>query len=102
MLKRGEHEAAMEMLAEASQLRPTDVELAETVAELLCEARKRKEAREFAERAVALEGDSVRGFKVLGQVFKAKGDVAKARKHLQRAWELNTMDPEVRAELQTL
>lgn len=102
MLKRGEHEAAMEMLAEASQLRPTDTELAETVAELLCEAKKWKEAREFAERAVALEGDSVRGLKVLGQVFKAKGDVAKARKHLQRAWELDPMDPEVRAELQTL
>lgn len=103
MLKRGEHEAAAEMLAEASQLRPTDVELAVSVAELLLqEDGKLKLAQEFAERAVSLEGHSVRALKVLGQILQHLGDSVGARKNLQRAWELDPMDREVKAALQTL
>ncbi len=102
MLKRGEHEGAIEMLSEASQLRPTDSDLAATVAELLCGAKRLKLAREFAQRAVSLDGDSVQAHKVLGQILKGLGNVVQARKHLQRAWELDPMDREVRAELQTL
>lgn len=103
MLKRGEHEAAVEMLAEASQLRPTDGELAANVAELLLqEDGKLKLAQEFAERAVSLDGKSVRALKVLGQILQQLGDTVGARKNLQRAWELDPMDREVRAALQTL
>ncbi len=102
MLKRGEHKNALEMLSEASQLRPTDAELAATVAELFLNERDFKAAREFAERAVSLDSESVNSLKVLGQIFKQLGKVASARKYLQRAWELDPMDREVRAELQTL
>ena len=102
MLKRGERKNAIEMLSEASQLRPTDAELAATVAELLLKERDLKTARAFAERAISLDGDSVNSLKVLGQIFKQLGKVASARKYLQRAWELDPMDREVRAELQTL
>ena len=102
MLKRGEHENAIKMLSEASQLRPTDAELAATVAELLLKERDLKAARKFAERAVSLDAESVNSLKVLGQIFKQLGRVGSARKYLQRAWELDPMDREVRAELQTL
>jgi curved DNA-binding protein CbpA len=102
MLKRGEQEAAIEMLAEASQLRPTDAELATTVAELLRDDGKLKLAQEFAERAVSLEGDFVRALKVLGQILKHLGDATGARKNLQRAWELDPMDREIKAALQAL
>ncbi len=102
MLRRGEHQNAIEMLSEASQLRPTDAELAATVAGLLLKGRDLKTAREFAERAVSLDAKSVTSLKVLGQIFKQLGKVASARKYLQRAWELDPMDPEVKAELQTL
>ncbi len=102
MLKRGEHKNALEMLSEASQLRPTDAELAAPVAELFLNERELVAAREFAERAVSLDAESVNSLKVLGQIFKQLGKVAAARKYLQRAWELDPMDREVRAELQTL
>ncbi len=102
MLKRGEGKNAIEMLSEASQLRPTDAELAATVAELLLKQRDLKAAREFAERAVSLDAESVSSLKVLGQIFKHLGKVSLARKYLQRAWELDPMDREVRAELQAL
>lgn len=102
MLKRGEQEAAIEVLVEAAQLRPTDGELAASVAELLFGAKKLNLARDFAKRAVSLDSQSVRAHKILGQVLKGLGDVAQARKHLQRAWELDPMDRDVRAELQSL
>ena len=38
--------------------------------------------------------------KAAGEIYRKGGDSAKARKHLQRAWELDPMDKGIRQALQ--
>jgi len=85
------------------QLSPTDAELAFKLSTLLAEVGADLEkAALYGERAVALDEDNLRFRKALGQVYRRAGDASKARKHLQRAWELDPMDKEIRMALQTL
>ena len=103
MLLRGDRAGAAELLEEAVQLSPTDAELAHKLSNLLAElGADLEKAALYGERAVALEEENLTFRKSLGQVYLRAGDVQKARKHLQRAWELDPLDKEIRMALQTL
>jgi curved DNA-binding protein CbpA len=103
MLLSGDRAGAAELLEEAAQLSPTDAELAQKLAELLAGLEGGLEkAALYAERAVALDEESIPFRKLAGEVYRKAGDSQKARKHLQRAWELDPMDKEIRQALQTL
>jgi len=103
MLLSGDRSGAAELLEEAAQLCPTDAELACKLAELLCSLRGELEkAALYVERAVSLDEENVKFRKLAGEIHRKAGDAARARKHLQRAWELDPMDKEVRQALQTL
>jgi tetratricopeptide (TPR) repeat protein len=91
MLLQGDRAGAAELLEEAK--------LSTLLAEIGADLEK---AALYGERAVALDEDNLRFRKSLGQVYRRAGDAAKARKHLQRAWELDPMDKEIRMALQTL
>ena len=52
--------------------------------------------------AAGLPGGAAHLRKLLGRICRSLGNDVEARKHLQRAWELDPMDKEVRAELQAL
>ena len=94
---------AAELLEEAAQLCPTDAELAFKLADLLFAiGGELEKAALYAERAVSLDEENVRFRKRAGEIYRKAGDAAKARKHLQRAWELDPMDKEIRQALQTL
>ena len=103
MLLAGDRAGAAELLEEAAQLCPTDAELAFKLADLLFTiGGELEKAALYAERAVSLDEDNVRFRKRAGEIYRKAGDEAKARKHLQRAWELDPMDKEIRQALQTL
>ncbi len=103
LLGRGDRKGALEFLLEAAQLLPTEAQLAATVAVLLFETDGDLAlAAEFGERAISLDCDTFDLHKLMGRIYRARGDVSGARKHLQRAWELDPMDREVKAELQAL
>jgi tetratricopeptide (TPR) repeat protein len=103
MLLRGDRAGAAELLEEAVQLSPTDAELAHKLSNLLAEiGADLEKAALYGERAVALDEENLAFRKSLGQVYRRAGDVQKARKHLQRAWELDPLDKEIRIALQTL
>lgn len=103
MLLAGDRAGAAELLEEAAQLSPTDAELAHKLAELLIGLEGGLEkAALYAERAVSLDEDNVRFRKSAGEIYRKAGDSQKARKHLQKAWELDPMDKEIRLALQTL
>ena len=91
------------LLEEAAQLSPTDAELALKLAELLAGLEGGLEkAALYAERAVALDEENKAFRKSAALIYRKAGDSQKARKHLQRAWELDPMDKEIRQALQTL
>jgi len=103
MLLAGDKAGAAELLEEAAQLAPTDAELAFTLAALLAGLQGGLEkAALYVERAVALDEENLHFRKSAGDIYRKAGDPAKARKHLQRAWELAPMDKEIRQALQTL
>jgi len=103
-LGRGEDERAFELLSEAFQLKPTDAEVAYKVAELcrrLFEDEPQR-ALEYAERASELDPRVVAHRKLLGLIYLDLGRKAEARKELQRAWELDPMDKDVKQALGSL
>jgi len=103
MLLAGDKAGAAELLEEAAQLAPTDAELAIKLAELLAGLEGGLEkAALYVERAVALDEENLRFRKSAGEIYRKAGDATKARKHLQKAWELAPMDKEIRQALQTL
>ena len=103
MLLAGDRAGAAELLEEAAQLSPTDAELAHKLAELLCGLEGGLEkAALYVERAVSLDEENLRFRKSAGEIYRRAKDVQKARKHLQKAWELDPMDKEIRQALQTL
>lgn len=99
LLERGQVEAALEALTEAAQLAPTDAGLACQIAELLEKSGALATAIEYANRAVDLEEENIAYRKRLASLYKSAGQAEAARKQLQRAWELDPMDDEVKAEL---
>jgi len=103
MLLRGDRAGAAELLEEAVQLSPTDADLAHKLSTLLLEiGADLEKAALYGERAVSLDEENLSFRKSLGQVYRRAGDAQKARKHLQRAWELDPLDKEIRMALQTL
>jgi curved DNA-binding protein CbpA len=103
MLLQGDRAGAAELLEEAVQLSPTDAELAHKLSNLLADlGADLEKAALYGERAVALDEENLRFRKTLGQLYRRAGDAQKARKHLQRAWELDPLDKEIRIALQTL
>jgi curved DNA-binding protein CbpA len=103
LLLLGDRAGAAELLEEAAQLCPTDAELAHKLSNLLFEmGSDLAKAGLYGERAVALDEDDLRFRKSLASVYRRAGQPDKARKHLQRAWELDPLDKEIRLALQTL
>ncbi len=103
LLLHGDRAGAAELLEEAAQLCPTDSELAHKVSNLLFEiGSDLAKSALYGERAVSLEEDNLRFRKALAAVYRQAGLPQKARKHLQRAWELDPLDKEIRLSLQTL
>lgn len=103
LLLHGDRVGAAELLEEASQLCPTDAELAHRLSNLLADlGSDLAKAALYGERAASLEEDNVRFRKSLAAVYRRSGEPQKARKHLQRAWELDPLDKEIRLALQTL
>jgi curved DNA-binding protein CbpA len=99
LLERGKLDEALEVLTEAAQLAPTDAGLASQLGELLGKAGVVPTAIEYALRAVELEENNVEYLKALSHLYKRDGQIEAAREHLQRAWALDPMDDEVKAEL---
>jgi len=103
LLLHGDRAGAAELLEEAAQLCPTDAELAHKLSNLLAEmGTDLAKAALYGERAVALDEDRLPFLKSLAQIYRRAGEPQKARKHLQRAWELDPLDKEIRQALQTL
>jgi len=103
LLLHGDRAGAAELLEEAVQLCPTDAELAHKLSDLLFEiGGDPVRAALYGERAVALDEDDLRFRKSLAAIYRRAGQPQKARKHLQRAWELDPLDKEIRLALQTL
>jgi curved DNA-binding protein CbpA len=103
MLLRDDRTGAAELLEEAAQFCPTDAELAHKLSSLLFEiGSDLAKAGLYGERAVALDEDELRFRKSLAAVYRRAGQSEKARKHLQRACELDPLDKEIRMALQTL
>jgi curved DNA-binding protein CbpA len=103
ILLRGDRAGAAELLEEAAQLSPTDAELAHKLAELCASLEGGLDkAALYIERAVSLDEESLRFRKAAGDIYRKAGDSQKARKHLQKAWELDPMDKGIRQALQTI
>ncbi len=103
LLLHGDRAGAAELLEEAAQLSPTDAELAHKLSNLLLGiGADLAKAALYGERAVALDEDDLRFRKALAGIYRQAGEPQKARKHLQRAWELDPLDKAIRLALQTL
>jgi curved DNA-binding protein CbpA len=98
-LLNGETAAALDAFAEALERSPTDAALAVQTAGLALQLRDFNRAIQFAECAAALEERDVRTRKLLGMVLRAAGKREEARRALQRAWELDPTDREIKAAL---
>jgi tetratricopeptide (TPR) repeat protein len=100
LMKRGQTKDALPFLEEAFKLQPTDAEAAFQIADLVLELTKDLEkAREFVEHATALDERNTHYRKTLGRLYKNAGLMDRAREEFRRAWELDPLDKEVRAEL---
>ena len=103
LLVRGQAEAAVEFLVEAARLLPTDAPLSMCVAELIVEEQgDLEEAIEFGRQAVELDERNAEYRKKLGMIYRTAGNLTQARRELQRAWELDPMDREVKTALSTV
>ena len=100
LLASGDIPGGIDALARAFTLVPTDAALAFRVAKIAFENQIEPERTvEFAECAVALEEESTEYRKLLGMVYKFAGRADEARRELQRVWELDPLDKEVKAAL---
>jgi len=98
----GERAEALEAFAGAFELNPTQAVLARRVCELATELQDLQRAAQFAECAVALDEEDTESRKRLGFLYRALGRREEARRALQRVWEANPMDKEVKAALREL
>ena len=98
----GERREALQAFADAFDLAPTDATLARRVSQLSQELGDLQRAVQFAECAVALDEEDQAQRKVLGLLYAQVGRAEDARRALQRVWEANPMDKEVKAALQRL
>ncbi|MFQ5514322.1 MAG: DnaJ domain-containing protein [Myxococcota bacterium] len=98
----GNPKEALPLLEEAFRLQPTDASVAARIAELAREgAADLAKACEFAAHAASLDEKNAEFRKILGRLYKAAGRTEEARREFQRAWELDPLDKEIKAELGT-
>lgn len=97
-----EREEALEAFVEAFDLSPTDADLARRISDLAFGLQDLQRAIQFAECAVALDEENLGHRKLLGFLYRAAGRSEDARRALQRVWEANPMDKEVKAALREL
>jgi len=94
---------ALRLFEEALHHKPFDVRANHMAAKLAwVVANDLHRAKEYAARACDMEPDDAECRKMLGQIYKAAGLKANARRELQRAARLDPKDAEVRAELKSL
>jgi len=94
---------ALRLFEEALHHKPYDVQTNHKAAKLAwAVANDLHRAKEYATRACEMEPESAECRKLLGQIYKAAGLKANARRELQRAARLDPKDAEVRAELKSL
>jgi curved DNA-binding protein CbpA len=95
-----DYPASLRAFEEALNYRPGDVELMRRAARIaLRSGGDLRQAKEWASTAVELEPRDAGGHKLLGQVYKAAGLEANARREFELAGQLDPKDEEVRAEL---
>ncbi len=99
LLGRKEFAAALPFLEDAAKLEPTDAELANLVGLCALDVADLEKATEYAQRAISLEENNAGFRKTLARIYKAADQAEEARKQFQRAWELDPLDEEVKAEL---
>jgi len=98
-----DYPAALRAFEEALGYRPGDVELLHRAARLaLHVGDDLHQAKEWALEAVELETRDAGGHRLLGQIYKAAGLAANARRELELALQLDPKDDEARAELRGL
>lgn len=103
LLARGEQSEGLELLQEAFQLVPTDAELGHQIAaQLLALGERLDDAARLARQAAELDEMQPEYRKTLGMIFLKQGLRTEARRELQRAWELDPMDREVKKALSVL
>jgi curved DNA-binding protein CbpA len=95
-----DYPTALRAFEEAIGYRPGDVELLRRAARLaLLAGGDLRQAKEWALEAVEIDGRDAGGHKLLGQIYKAAGLEANARRELELAVQLDPKDDEARAEL---
>ncbi len=99
LLARKDSTAALPFLEDAAKLEPTDAELANWVGVCALDVADLEKASEYAQRAISLEENNPGFRKTLARIYKAADQPEEARKQFQRAWELDPLDEEVKAEL---
>ena len=94
---------AYELLDEAVMYRPADAELAHRTANLAFQLGKDlRRAKELAALAAEIEPEKATYRRLLGQVYKAAGLEANARRELEAALRLNPKDDDAKRELRSL
>lgn len=94
---------ALRALSEAIEYRPHDADLLLRAARLAwATGGDLRQAKEWATAAVELDGQNAATRRVLGQVYKAAGLEANARRELEAALALNPKDEEAQAELRAM
>jgi curved DNA-binding protein CbpA len=98
-----DYPTALRAFEEALGYRPGDVELLRRAARLaLHGGGDLRQAKEWAMEAVELDGRDAGGHKLLGQIYKAAGLEANARRELELAVQLDPKDEEARTALREL
>ena len=99
LLARDDSAAALPFFEDAAKLEPTDAELANLVGVCALNVADLKKATEYTERAISLEENNPSFRKTRARIYRAANQPEEARKEFQRAWELDPLDEEVKAEL---
>jgi tetratricopeptide (TPR) repeat protein len=94
---------ASQLFEEAVHYRPADAELAIRAAKILWQALgELRRAKELAMHAVELEPENGGYRRVLGQIYRAAGLTANAKRELEAALRVDPRDAEAKSELRRL
>jgi curved DNA-binding protein CbpA len=99
----GDYKEALRAYEDALHYRPFDAELAFKTARLSWKlGADLRKAKEYAMAACELAPDNAAYHRVLGQIYKAAGLAANAKRELQHALRLDSSDAEAKQELKSL
>jgi tetratricopeptide (TPR) repeat protein len=91
---------ALELLLECCEREPTDGELANRVARMICEnGGDLERGLELSRRALSLDESSLEYRRTLARLLKARGDKKGARREYQKIWKQDPLDAEAKREL---